>query len=242
MPFVYSARFIKKTSFESRQNKCFAVGTVFAPRYYDFIEYFGKGMPLHPMRDTIYNKKNEIREFIDCYICSFESARNLKNISKDDSLLTKLAKKYLPFFLLSKILPNYKKEYFKFNIVEEYNQYKIFVSPEEIVGLPSINAIEGMACGCAFIGVDDSMYTDIGFKAGVNYIAYKINDLEDLINQIKYYFEHQQELKKIADNGYEFARSNFSKEKVADVFWNDLEKLLKTFNNGNAEFRCSFKK
>ena len=34
----------------------------------------------------------------------------------------------------------------KFDIIQEYNKYKMFVNPEEVIGLPGIGCVEGMAC------------------------------------------------------------------------------------------------
>ena len=46
--------------------------------------------------------------------------------------------------------------------------------------------VEGMACGSAYIGLDDPMYKDIGLIPGKHYITYD-GTLEDLKSKIAYY-------------------------------------------------------
>jgi len=126
--------------------------------------------------------------------------------------------------------------------VQKYNDYKMFVSPEELVGLPSVNVFEGMACKCAFIGINDPIYTDIGMIPGVHYIDYN-GDFSDLVEKIRHYQNHPQELKKIAEEGYNFVKRNFNKKSIADVFWDDLEKISRNFSdNKEVDIICSFVK
>ena len=105
----------------------------------------------------------------------------------------------------------------KFDIVGLYNKYMMFVNPEEIIGLPGIGFVEGMACGCAYIGLDSSIYSDIGMKKGVHYIAYD-GTLSDLCDKISYYQENEDELEEIAGNGKKFIRDN-----------NDPIRIMKSF-------------
>lgn len=226
VPFAYAERFQNYKPFKKRLPRCFAIGSVSRPRYAEFIKYFGQGVALHPMRQTLYDKQNELRDYIDCYIQSYDDMRTIRDILPADSARTKLIKKYLPSFLVEKFVPNYTKQYFNYNIVEKYNEYQMFISPEEIIGLPSINAIEGMACGSAFIGIDDPMYTDIGLRPGVHYVAYRENDMSDLIEKIQYYRAHPDALEKIAHAGGEFTREHFSRQKVAEILWRDLETIM----------------
>jgi spore maturation protein CgeB len=81
-----------------------------------------------------------------------------------------------------------------------------------------------MACGCAYIGLDHPMYTDLDMLDKKHYIAYN-GTLLDLKNKISYYQNHQDELSEIANNGYNFARNSFSEKKVLNNFWKYLEDL-----------------
>lgn len=62
-------------------------------------------------------------------------------------------------------------------------------------------------------------------QAGVHYIGYD-GTLEDLKAKIIYYQqpEHQEELERIANAGYEFAQSHFRGELVAKELLNNLIK------------------
>lgn len=239
LPFSYAERFKNIREFSKRQNKCFAIGTFSTPRAKDFVAFFGEGTNLQPMRKEIYQRQTELKPFLDCFMYDYDPMRSLDKPRADDSWGIRLAKRYLPFFLLYKILPSYQSRYLNFDIVEKYNSYKIFVCPEEIVGLPSVSVFEGMACGCAFFGTDDSMYTSLGMEDGVNYIAYKKDSTDDLIDKIGYYQQHPDELERIARRGEEFV-SQFKSEKIAERFWRDMEQLLASFIKGDPHFICSF--
>lgn len=244
LPYAYSERFIcYQEDFHLRLNKCMAVGTPCPAEGDAFSSFFGKGTILQPMRKILYDKHHEFADEIDSFIKEFLDARTLKKITPEDSFFTRLAKRWLPYVVLEKVMAMPQKSYFKFDIVKKYNQYRMFVCPEEIIGLPSVNVFEGMACGCAYIGIDHPMYQNLGMLPGIHYIAYKENDLEDLISQVRYYQSHPQELEKIAKQGYDLVRKNFNRQNIAQVFWNDLEKIESSFSvNNEIHFHCSFKK
>ncbi|MEX1997133.1 MAG: glycosyltransferase [Candidatus Andersenbacteria bacterium] len=239
LPFSFPSRFKKRKPFAKRVNKCFAVGTTsrVGPEYERF---FGKDPSIHPMRNLIYQKRNEVTPWIDSYISDFDDVRRISQIQSQDSALARWAKKHLPHILLTKLFPNHLTRYFQFDIVEKYNDYRMFVSPEEACGLPSVNAIEGMACGTALVAIDDLMYTALGLVPGVHYITYKQNDLDDLLKIVEYYQAHPQELQRIADAGCTFVREHFNPEAVAQIFWKDLEYFSNVFSRGKRVFRCSF--
>lgn len=237
---ISSERFKIKTEFGKRINKCFASGSMSVPSSDSYVAYYGKGMSLNPMREHIYRKKKQLEEIIDAYIYPHnETIRELKTIKETDVPFTRFAKKFLPSWFLTGFL-HYKLPFFGFDIVEKYNQYTMFMSPEERTGLPSMKMLEGIVCGAVLIGVDDTMYTNIGFKDRVNYIAYRENDMNDLVEKISYYQNHPVELEEISMRGREFAMTHFTPEKVMEIFWKDLKQLLQFFNRGRAEFKSSF--
>ena len=184
------------------------------------------------MGKEIYRNKEKLKNVIDSFITSLNKTIDLKQIHPEDSLTIRLAKRYLPYVLLENLVPNHKNTYFSFDIVAKYNAYRMFISPEEIIGLPSINAIEGMACGAAFIGIDHPMYIDIGLIPNVHYIAYKNQNLEDLVQRIQYYQQYPEECEKIAQAGYQFVSSNFTPEAVAKRLWESLGLELSDLNVG----------
>ena len=237
---ISSDRFKRAIPFKQRILKCFASGSMSIPSSVSYTAYFGEGAALNPMRETIYQHKDELKDVIGVYIYPHNSAiKGLREIQADDGFFSRFAKKYLPAWVLTGVL-HYKLPFFSFDIVERYNQYTMFTSPEERTGLPSMKPLEGILCGAVLVGIDDPMYTNIGFKDGVNYVAYKENDLADLVRKIRHYQHHPEELEKIAERGHEFTMAHFAPEKVLGTFWKDLEMLLNSFNKGNAKLRCSF--
>ena len=127
--------------------------------------------------------------------------------------------------------PVKQKKYFSFDMVEKYNDYKMFICPEDINGSYGIGTIEGMACGCAMIGWDYGAFEDMGMEVGKHYISYD-GTMEDLIAKIRYYQkpENQTELENIAKAGCAFVRENFSQEKVAQNFYETLKKISEVQN------------
>ena len=109
-------------------------------------------------------------------------------------------------------------------MVEKFNEYKMHLVGEEILGVPGIGFVEGMACGSAYIGLDSPMYRDYGLIPGVHYIAYD-GTKEGLRQTVEYWQrpENQEELEQIAKTGCEFVRKNFCGPIVAK---NLLENLI----------------
>ena len=113
--------------------------------------------------------------------------------------------------------------YYKTDIVETYNKHMMFAVPEEICGFPGIGFVEGMACGCAYFGLDDPMYRDIGLIPGIHYIAHD-GTVPDLMAKVRYYQNNIDELKIIAKSGNEFVTNKLTPTSVYSTFF----ELLKT--------------
>lgn len=225
LPFVVKPRYKKiNQDFKARKNKCFAIGTIFDAGGYPEYRQFFKDKPFHPMRDAVYEKQLELREAIDSYISKeAKTSEELRGIKPSDSRIVSEIKRRLPYFILEKFIASHRRDYYRFDIVAKYNEYRMFISPEESIGLPSINVLEGMACGCAYIGVESPMYSDLGMRSGVHYVGYREEDIEDLRVKIKYYQDHEDELKKIAEAGYELAQQ-YRGRSVAARLWRDLDR------------------
>lgn len=244
LPFTFAPRFKRLTPFSERLNKCLAIGSLVIAEdtaCREFIDYFGAGTSLHPMRKVLYEHRDEIEDLFDVFIFKYYDTKNIRSFFHNDSLWLKFAKKYFPYFILSKLLPNEQASHLKLNLCEKQNAYRMFLCGEEAVGLPSNNYIEGMACGTAFVGIDHPMYTELGMKDGVNYIAYKEGDLAHLCSRIAYYQKHSDKLESIAEAGYHLAHQRFSESAVAHTFWKDLEQFMDSFQKGHVRFDCSFR-
>jgi glycosyltransferase involved in cell wall biosynthesis len=100
----------------------------------------------------------------------------------------------------------------------------MFVSPEEDVGIPGIAFVEGMACGCAYIGLKSIMYESLGLIPDFHYITYD-GSYDDLLNKIRYFQQNPKELDIIAKNGYNFVNEKFSEKKIVDIFFMLLKNI-----------------
>ncbi len=214
LPFGLRSRYVGRTDFLSRKNKCVALGTLaFFPDGHEptasHREFFGTNT-LHPMRKEIFDRMPELGHVLDSFIMTHKKK-------------PQAGKRGIFEILWANINPA-TKEYHKFDIVETYNRYRMFVSPEETIGQPSINAIEGMACGCAYVGRESPMYGDMGFIKGVHYVPYD-GTLEGFARTVADYQLRPRELAVIAEAGRRFAVDRFRPERVIREFVKSLESL-----------------
>ncbi|MEX1997128.1 MAG: glycosyltransferase [Candidatus Andersenbacteria bacterium] len=241
LPFTFEGkRFKRKQPFQQRKNTCFACGPMSVPSSAAYVQYYGRGTALNPMRQALFDNQDKTQDTLATYIYPHAVAvEKMRKIQPGDSAFTRVVKRAFPAWVLTSVL-GYKLPYYSFNIVEKYNQHMMFCTPEERTGIPSMKLFEGILCGSILVGIDDPMYTLIGFQDGVNYIAYKDANLKDLVAKITYYQNRPQELERIATSGYELVMSRFTPARVAEVFWQDLEGLLESFRRGRVKLNCSF--
>ena len=215
IPFVFAPRFKVIKPFAERQNKAVSVGTVTYPGY--LIKYYGHDC-LQPARKQVYDNARELTPWVDCFNSDYLEDDKLSKHSANDGKLVRTFKR-----LHDKFFVGHQKKYYSFDMVEKFNDYKMCIVGEEIVGLPGIGFVEGMACGCAYLGQTVGYYEDYGMKEGVHYIGYD-GTLDDLKAKITYYQqpEHQQELETIAKTGCEFVRSHFNGPAAAESLLNNL--------------------
>lgn len=215
IPFVFAERFKVVKPFDERHNKAVSVGTVTYPGY--LVKYYGHNC-LQPARKQVYDHAKELKPWVDCFNSDYLEDDKMINVKETDNALKKTAKR-----LHDKFFTGHQKKYYSFDMVEKFNDYKMCVVGEEITGLPGIGFVEGMACGCAYVGQTVGYYEDYGMKEGVHYIGYD-GTLDDLKAKIGYYQqpEHQEELETIAKAGCEFVRSHFNGPAAASSLLNNL--------------------
>lgn len=223
LPHVLRKKYKKTKAFSKRVNKALALGTLVINKFGDLPDKdytnFFKIDTLHPMRKSIYQSQSKLTKYIDSLI-SFHNKERLEIKEK----LPWYQKYWVLRILYDLLFLSESKTYHDLNIVKKYNEYKMFISPEENIGLSSVNFIEGMACGCAYIGLDHSMYTDLDMRDKREFIAYN-GTIKDLIKKIHYYQNHQRVLQRIAKRGYNFVRKNFNQKLVMSEFWENLSSL-----------------
>ena len=217
IPYVFKSRFKNIKPFKDRKNICFATGSFEHlsdhPRYSTFKKFFNT-QTIHPMRKIIYDNLDELKDLINSKISDLYKDE-VERLHEGENLFQKIYARLFNAMFVK------QSNYHKFDIVAEYNDAKMFVVPEEANDLPGIGFVEGMACGSAYIGLDDRMYKDIGLIPGKHYITYD-GTLEDLKSKIIYYQKNNDELEAIALAGCNFVRKNFNGNSVAKKFYNDL--------------------
>lgn len=220
IPFVFGERFKNIKPFAERQNKCFSTGTITYKEHEEFLSVYEDPCD-QPARKFVKDNPEFFKDTVDCYSSDYLEDDPGKTINPSDNVFVKLYKK-----VYNKTHVGKQTKYFSFNMVDKFNDYKMHLLGEEILGVPGIGFVEGMACGSAYIGLDSPMYRDYGLIPGVHYIAYD-GTKEGLRATVEYYqkLENQDELEKIAKAGCEFVRNNFRGEKVAEQLLHDLQSM-----------------
>ena len=208
--------------FSQRKNKAFSVGTITYKKHPEFLAVYGDPCD-QPIRKLVKDNPDFFEKTADSYSSDYLEDDDVKEIKPNDNFIIKTYKR-----IHNRFNTGHQKKYFSFNMVEKFNEYKMCIVGEEILGVPGIGYVEGMACGCAYIGLDSPMYRDLGLIPGVHYIAYD-GSKEDLRRVIEYFQadENQKELAQIARSGCEFVRNNFCGNKVAQKLVHDLLFLQK---------------
>ncbi len=226
-PFVFAERFVNRTPFKERKNMAFATGTITYKKHKEFLDTYGDACD-QPSRKQIKDNPDYFADTIYCTSSDYNEDNDGKEVTARDNKLVRLYKN-----IYNRCVTGKQKKYYSFDMVESFNSYKMCIVGEEILGVPGVGFVEGMACGCAYIGLDSPMYTDVGLVPGEHYITYD-GTKEDLHRVIEYYQlpEHQEELEKIAKAGCDFVRANFNGDAAAEQLLQRLiaeqEKYLKT--------------
>lgn len=216
-PFVGAARFVRNKPFSERENRCFSTGTITYKEHKEFIDTYGDSCD-QPTRKQILSNAKELEPWCACYNSDYLEDADMKKYLPTDNFFKHYYKVWYNMTHAGQ-----QKKYFSFNMVDKFNDFKMCLVGEEILGVPGIGFVEGMCCGCAYIGQKIGYYEDFGMQEGVHYIGYD-GTLEDLKAKITYYQqpEHQEELEQIAENGYQFAQTHFRGRKVAEQLFNKL--------------------
>lgn len=215
IPFVPADRFQIKTPFSDRKNKVFSTGTV---TYMHNITSFYGDPCAQPARRQIMDNREQLSDIVDCYNSDYLEDDDLKKVSPDDNIFKKIYKKYY-----NRTHTGRQKKYYSFDMVEKFNEYKLCLVGEERMGIPGIGFVEGMACGCAYIGQSKGYYEDYGMEEGVHYIGYD-GSVANLREKVEFWLrpENAERLEQIAKAGHDFVRGNFNKEIIAQKLFDSL--------------------
>jgi glycosyltransferase involved in cell wall biosynthesis len=228
LPVPVAEKFQNLEPLELRSSKCLALGTLIEVSDRGFLNFYNGASNLQPMRRTIYENRSSAQNEIVCRI----KLLNLQSPSKMPvkNYLKKFSRLSRSKAVTKMVLP---KKHFDFDIVEEYNKHMMFVSPEEVIGLPSANYLEGMAAGAVYLGADIRTYREMGLISGYHYVHYTKGDYEDLIGEIRKLQGHPGVLKDIGERGSKFVQNNFTADKVKLIFSHDMRIMLQKLNSGS---------
>jgi len=218
-PYIYTKRFCQKKSLDERKNKLLAIGTLSTVKgieeYSGYVDYFETEW-VQPFGAEIKKRQFFNRRWLDSEVSYINQGHMSEK--KSDSVLIKSIKR------MYNSSHERQGKYLSYDIVDKYNEYKIFVRPEEMVGNPSINMVEGMACGTVYMGANKDMYEPLGMKPGIHYILYD-GTFKDLKKQFLYYINQKERLSEISERGKNLVRERFEPNIVAKDFWETIKQL-----------------
>ncbi|OHA71211.1 MAG: hypothetical protein A3E07_00340 [Candidatus Wildermuthbacteria bacterium RIFCSPHIGHO2_12_FULL_45_9] len=191
IPFGFAERFQMNVPFEQRKDKVIALGAV---------NSFSD--PVHTVPD--------FQELNDFYL-----ARSEKFMHKFRRMLVEQEQNFLDF--MDSKLPHYPQtKDFGYDLVQKFNEYKMFVSCESLLYFPAGKTFEGPSAGAVMICSTHPCFSDYGFEDGINCVKHKEFDLEDFKEKAVYYLENEGKLEEIQKRGTEFMREQYSHPKVAE--------------------------
>jgi hypothetical protein len=198
VPFGFSDRFVEYKSFDQRISKCLAVGSV---------------NPLRPLQSSKENFIESASFYPD--EAWFHKFRRMLVLKKNH--LAYIVDSMLPEF------PDYKD--FKYDLVEKFNSYKMFVSDESIFKFPPAKYFEGPASGAVLVCSDHQCNKDLGFIDGENCIMHQEFDLIDFEEKIRFYIKNDDELNKIQKQGTRFVREKYNHKSIANSLISEITDL-----------------
>lgn len=218
-PYIYTDRFVCRVPFHDRKKKMLAIGTLSTvgddETYSAYREFYGTHW-VQPFGAVLLKSKWRNKYWMDSNVSYIYQGYFKSNI-KDPKFI-----KYLKTLYNNSHVRQSK--YTKFDMVSKFNEYRMFVRPEELAGIPSVNVIEGMACGCLYFGSNNKMYSPLGLKEGEHYVGYD-GSLQDLKRRYKEVKDDEELSTRIAKQGMEFVRESFNSNRVAAEFLSTLEQI-----------------
>ena len=124
----------------------------------------------------------------------------------------------MPYFAYAPGINNSQHNFTQTTIEELYSEYTMFFTGLEIIQIPSMNVLEGMYFGCAYIGPDDSSHEILGLVNNENYFAYEQGNFESFLDTVKYLIDNPTLVNKVAIEGQKYVKTNFIGNKVYENF------------------------
>lgn len=208
-PFAVRANFNSLKAYAQRKKAAIAVGSVSLKMTDDqyFVAHF-KHDNLQPLRDAIYHGIPEAyREKLHTVVSHINQGGAARPVRGAPNPITAIRNWFHNVFIGG------QRKYHSFDMCALFNDYKVHIVGEEVVGLPGIGFAEGMMCGTAFMGLDDAMYRVHGLIPDVHYITYT-GGYEEMLLKLDQVINDDDRLASISRAGHEFAKTNFTESSV----------------------------
>lgn len=201
VPFGFSSRFREIVPFKDRINKAVALGSVNS-----CVD------PIHAIDD--FKESNQF--FLERGEKFMHKFRRM--LVENEAQLSDIMDSKLPHF------PKIKD--FDYDIVQTFNQYKIFVSCESLLYFPSAKTFEGPACGSVLVCSEHPCFSDYGFVDGVNCIKHKEFNISDFRDKVSFYINNPEKLEEVQKRGTQFVRDNYNHQKVAQYVYSKILEII----------------
>jgi hypothetical protein len=197
VPFGFHERFVNRTPFRERAAKCVALGAV------------------NPVRDP-GAPPGELDDYA-AHFAPEEYAHRFRRMLRDEALaLADIMASRLP------ALPAAKD--FGYDIVAEYNAYRMFTTCESIMFYPSVKTYEGCAAGSVLVCSTHPAFDALGFVDGVNCVRHRELDVDDFRDKVSAFLKRDDELASIQAAGTALVRTRYTADAVAQGLYTDLER------------------
>ena len=195
--FGFASRFQEIFPFKERKNKVIALGAVNS-----FVD------PIHNI-----DAFEELNQF---YLKRGEKfTHKFRHVLvENETQLSDIMDSKLPHF------PKVKD--FDYDIVQIFNQYKMFVSCESLQYFPPAKSFEGPACGSVLVCSEHPCFSDYGFEDGVNCIKHREFDLNNFQDKISFYLNNLDKLEEVQKRGTQFVRDNYTHQKIAQYVYSKI--------------------
>ncbi len=198
VPFGFSERFVSTVPFLERKNKAVALGSVNPLRALEYpIENYIETATFYPDESWLHKFRREI------------------------VLKKKIMEPYI-----DSMLPEFPQiKDFKYNLVDKFNEYRMFISDESIFNFPPAKYFEGPASGSVLFCSDHNCNKEFGFKDTENCVMYESGNIDDLKEKLIFYMNNEKTLLEIQQKGMSFVRLKFSHKQIAADLADTIYKL-----------------
>mgnify|MGYP001564971146 CR=1 FL=1 len=201
VPFGFASRFQENVPFKERKDKVIALGSVNS-----CVD------PIHAIDDF-----EESNQFFLAHGEKFMH-KFRRMLVENEAQLSNIMDSKLPHF------PKIKD--FSYDMVEIFNQYKMFVGCESLLYFPPVKTFEGPASGSVLVCSEHPCFSDYGFEDGVNCIKHREFDINNFREKVSFYLNNPDKLEQVQKRGTQFVRDNYNHQKVAQYVYSKISEVI----------------